>query len=128
MLLGVFQYYTFVLHPSLQQLWCCAQDFIETYFPTREIFAPLASYVLRIKPKYAKKIKEFQQKNFRLFNIGMQVCTSALLSLLCRHRFLHSRYYAHQNQDRMHGMPALLLLAMECRIMSCAWDAFFATL
>lgn len=55
------------------------QDFIEAYFRTREIFAPLASYVLRIKPKYAKKIKEFKQKNFRLFNIGMQVCATAAL-------------------------------------------------
>ena len=52
-----------------------AQGFIETYFPTRDIFAPLASFILRIKPKYDKKIKDFKHKNFKLFNIGMQVRT-----------------------------------------------------
>ncbi len=61
---------------------CGVQDFIETYFPTRDIFAPLANFILRIKPKYDKKIKEFKHKNFKLFNIGMQVCMSHTLPQL----------------------------------------------
>ncbi|CAL8469681.1 g9222 [Coccomyxa elongata] len=49
------------------------QEFIDKYFPTRDIFAPLASFILRIRPEFDNKIKEFKHLNFKLFNIGLQI-------------------------------------------------------
>lgn len=75
------------------------QNFIEKYFPTREMFAPLAAFLFKIAPQYETKIREFRHKNFGLFTIGMQVVilsTHHLPSLCCLFHSLAlcpSRYF-----------------------------------
>ena len=49
------------------------QDWVDRYFPTREFFAPLAAYLLRIAPRYEAAIKEFRQRRFGIYTIGMQI-------------------------------------------------------
>ena len=51
----------------------CAQEWVDRYFPTREFFAPLAAYLLRITPRHEATIKEFRQKRFGLYTIGLQI-------------------------------------------------------
>ena len=49
------------------------QGWVDKYFPTREFFAPLAAYLLRIAPQYEAPIKEFRQRRFGIYTIGIQI-------------------------------------------------------
>ncbi len=55
-----------------------AQAFLDRYFPRRELFRPLASFLLRPAPQYHHKITAFKRKHFTHFIIGLQVCARAL--------------------------------------------------
>ena len=37
------------------------QDWIEKYFPTREMFAPLAAFLLRVAPELEAELQAFAQ-------------------------------------------------------------------
>ena len=58
---------------SLIPAVCVTQDFIDLYFPTREIFAALSPFMLRVTPRLQDRIAAFKQHNFGLFTIGLQV-------------------------------------------------------
>ncbi|BDA51570.1 probable fucosyltransferase 5 [Coccomyxa sp. Obi] len=49
------------------------QAFLDKYFPRREIFRPLASFLLRPAPQYDHKITAFKRKHFTHFTIGLQI-------------------------------------------------------
>ena len=54
-------------------LCCCLQDFFDRYFPTREVFAALAPFILQVAPRYDREIQAYRAKRFRLYNIGIQI-------------------------------------------------------
>lgn len=49
------------------------------YFPTREIFASLAPFLLKVAPQVEDRIATFKQENFQLFTIGIQVHMTAFM-------------------------------------------------
>ena len=57
------------------------QGWLERHFPTREMFAPLAAFLLRVAPAHEQKIEDFRRSQFGHFTIGMQV--PALSSCRC---------------------------------------------
>ena len=63
------------------------QGFIERYFPNREVFAAISSYILVLKPQYRLQVDAFKQKHFRLYTIGIQIrqkkCSGDKEELLC---------------------------------------------
>ncbi|BDA47125.1 probable galactoside 2-alpha-L-fucosyltransferase [Coccomyxa sp. Obi] len=59
--------------PALLQSNPFHQDFIDLYFPTREIFASLAPFMLKVTPRVENRITAFRQQNFKLFTIGLQI-------------------------------------------------------
>jgi xyloglucan fucosyltransferase len=64
-----------------------AQEWIDKHFPTREMFAPLAAFLLRIAPQYEAKIAAFRQARFGAFTIGLQIrrrkCSGDEAELAC---------------------------------------------
>ena len=46
---------------------------MDKHFPTREMFSPMAAFILRIAPEYEEQIRRFKQSHFGVFTIGMQV-------------------------------------------------------
>ncbi|BDA47122.1 probable galactoside 2-alpha-L-fucosyltransferase [Coccomyxa sp. Obi] len=59
--------------PALLQSNPFHQDFIDLYFPTREIFAALAPFMLKVTPQVENRTAAFKQDNFKLFTIGIQI-------------------------------------------------------
>jgi hypothetical protein len=53
---------------------------MDEHFPTREMFSPLAAFILRIAPAQEERIRKFRARNFGLFTIGMQVPSSLSLT------------------------------------------------
>ncbi|CAL8465691.1 g5227 [Coccomyxa elongata] len=50
-----------------------AQAFLDRFFPRRELFRPLAAFLLRPAPQYSHKIAAFKHKHFTRFTIGLQI-------------------------------------------------------
>lgn len=46
---------------------------MENFFPTREVFAALAPFILQVAPRYEGEIQDFKARHFRLYNIGIQI-------------------------------------------------------
>lgn len=51
----------------------CLQEFLEKHFPTREVFAALAPFVLRVAPRWEREVQAFKARHFQLYTIGMQI-------------------------------------------------------
>ena len=70
--------------------WFCAQGFFDRYFPTREVFAALAAFVLQVAPEYEREIQAYKRKRFGLYTIGMQIrrrkCNGDRKDLTCELR------------------------------------------
>ena len=49
------------------------QEFFARLFPTREVFAALAPFVLQLAPEYEREVQAFMGKRFRLYSIGIQI-------------------------------------------------------
>ena len=58
-----------------------AQAWLDKHFPTREMFSPMAAFVLRIAPEYEEQVRQFKQRHFGVFTIGMQVPEQAAAEL-----------------------------------------------
>jgi xyloglucan fucosyltransferase len=52
---------------------CNVKGFIKTYFPTREMFAPLSQFLLQVAPQQMEKVRQFQINNFGAYTIGLQI-------------------------------------------------------
>ena len=53
-------------------MWCL-QEFFDRLFPTREVFAALAPFILQLAPEDEREVQAFMGKRFRLYNIGIQI-------------------------------------------------------
>ncbi|CAK0786745.1 hypothetical protein CVIRNUC_009959 [Coccomyxa viridis] len=49
------------------------KEFFARLFPTREVFAALAPFVLQLAPEYEREVQAFMGKRFRLYSIGIQI-------------------------------------------------------
>jgi hypothetical protein len=63
----------------LESRVCAAQAWIEKYFPTREMFAPLAAFLLRAAPEHEAELQAFARARFGAFTIGLQVMSRHLV-------------------------------------------------
>ena len=49
------------------------QAFMKKHFPTGEVFASLAAFILHVALPYERKILDFREKHFKQYNIGIQI-------------------------------------------------------
>ena len=68
----------------------CLQGFLEKHFPTREVFAALAAFVLQVAPRYEQEVQTYKSRHFKLYTIGMQIrrrkCNGDRKDLHCEYR------------------------------------------
>ena len=76
--------------PNSAHQLVCLQEFLEKYFPTREVFAALAPFVLRVAPRWEREVQAFKARHFQLYTIGIQIrrrkCNGDRGDLLCELR------------------------------------------
>ena len=65
------------------------QSFIEEHFPDGEIFASLSSYLLQMGQHFGAQVRGFQDRHFKLYNIGIQIrrkkCGADEQELFCQY-------------------------------------------
>ena len=70
--------------------WVYMQGFLDKHFPTREVFAALAAFVLQVAPDTEQEIQAYKAKRFKLYTIGMQIrrrkCNGDRKDLHCEYR------------------------------------------
>ena len=68
----------------------CVQGFFDRYFPTREVFAALAAFVLQVAPEYEQEIQTYKARRFGLYTIGIQIrrrkCNGDRKDVHCEYR------------------------------------------
>lgn len=66
------------------------QGFLEKHFPTREVFAALAAFVLQVAPRYEQVVQKYKSTRFKLYTIGMQIrrrkCNGDRKDVHCEYR------------------------------------------
>ena len=63
---------------------CTAQEWFAAHFPTREVFAPLAAFLLRVAPAHEARLAAFQAASFgAALTVGVQV-GAASAAFICR--------------------------------------------
>ena len=61
-----------IQYTDKDSLWYL-QAFFDRLFPTREVFAALAPFILQLAPQYEREVQAFMGTRFRLYNIGIQI-------------------------------------------------------